>query len=230
MACHLLALHSPCFTIHAHVAAGPPATSLCCRAFQLEPLELPAAACQPAPATALRPDAAALQPGTRVTVQPQGQKLWEAAEVTEVDAAGQRVAAVLVGSQRRLVLQLSAVALSPHAHDPHASGSDGEHGGGGSDGDGSSDDAGSASEDEGGGSDMEESEEEEEERAAGFGGAAFGRVSMAMADAAELQQAQAAAGPQSDTLLFFASEAHSRGIGSKVGQPGHGGGTRLHTS
>ncbi|KAL4458446.1 hypothetical protein ABPG75_013311 [Micractinium tetrahymenae] len=191
------------------------------RTFQLELLSLPEAACLPAPPGSLQPDASLLHPGARVVVQPPGRKLWEAAEVAEVDAAGLRVAAITLADRQRWVLPLSAVALSGHAPDPHGSDSEGERG--------SAVDAADSEEEEGGssgggsGSDTEFGSEEDDREGDGegggggaFGSAGFGRVSLAMAEAADLLQQQAAAGPQSGTTLFFSSEAHSRGIGSKL--------------
>jgi hypothetical protein len=168
-----------------------------------------------------------------VLVKPTGSQLWQAAELTEVDEQGQRVAAVKLADNRRHVLPLSAVALSAYAPNPHASGdSSGDEGGGGGGGGrsrpGISERGGSDDDD------VEEEDEEEEEeassgsvsgsdweeggdrfRAASLGGG-FGRLSEAMAEAAGLLQQQAADGAQTSTLLFFSSESHSRGIGSKA--------------
>jgi len=222
-------------------AKKPPIAFFIYRAYQLEPLSLPAACCHAPPSSSrqqLAPAVAteALHAGARVIVLFEGRQLWEAAEVAEVDAEGQRAAVVTLADRQRRVLPLSSVALSAHAPDPFSddSGSEGEQlrtGGGGSlnrgeeeedweegsNGEGSDSGSGASS-----GSDMElELEDEEAEEAGeGFGGAAFGRVSLAMSEAAELLQQQAEAGPQSSTRLFFASEAHSRGIGSKVSTAG----------
>lgn len=193
------------------------------RAFQLDLLSLPAAACLPAPSRSLQPDPGLLHPGARVLVLLPGRQLWEPAEVADVDAAGQRVAAITLADRQRRVLPLSAVALSAHAPDPYGSDSEGQAGG--APGAADSGDEGSSS-GSGSGSDMDFASEEEgegggggeEDDGSGYGGAPFARVSLALAEAAGLLQQQACAGPQSDTTLFFSSEAHSRGIGSKVGR------------
>ncbi|KAL4422140.1 hypothetical protein ABPG77_006829 [Micractinium sp. CCAP 211/92] len=189
------------------------------RAFQLELLSLPSASCLPAALSSLQPDASLLHPGARVVVLLPGRQLWEAAEVAEVDVAGQRVVAVALADRQRRVLPLSAVALSAHAPDPHGSDSEAQPA---LDAAGSGDEGSSGG--SGSGSDMDfDSEEDgdgegegEEDGGDGYNGAAFGRVSLAMAEAAGLLQQQASAGPQSETTLFFSSEAHSRGIGSKL--------------
>lgn len=195
-----------------------------CRAFQLEPLSLPLAACVLSAQAAGQPDASSLQPGARVVVLLPGRQLWEPAEVAEVDAAGQRVAAITLSDRQRRVLPLSDVALSAYAQDPYGSDGEGQRGSAldatESQGDGSDGSTGSGSDmdfdsDEDGEGDGEEGE------GGGYGSAVFGRVSLAMAEAAGLLVQQALAGPQSDTTLFFSSEAHSRGIGSKVGASRH---------
>ena len=189
---------------------------------------LPAASLHPAPSSSQQPAAAQLQVGARALVKPQGSKLWQAAELTEVDAQFGRVAAVTPGDKRRHVLPLSAVAPSAHAPNPHASGdgSSGDEGGGGGGGgcggrsspgisdSGNIDDDGEGSSGSGSGSDWEQ-DDDGGERAASPGGG-FGRLSEVMAEAAGLLQQQAADGAQTSTLLFFSSESHTRGIGSKV--------------
>ena len=206
--------------------AQPPARppTHCCRAFQLEAVALPVASLQPALSSGLQPAAAQLQVGARVLVKPPGSTLWQAAELTEVDAQGQRVAAVTLADRRRHVLPLSAVALSAHAPNPHASGdSSGDEGGGRAGGrsrpgisePGGSDDGDEEEGSSGSGSGSGWEEGEDGDRAASPGGG-FGRLSEAMAEAAGLLQQQAANGAQTSTLLFFSSESHSRGIGSKA--------------
>lgn len=141
--------------------------------------------------------------------------------MASVDARGQRCEAVTLADKRQHVLPLTAVALAAHAPDPHGGSSDDDGGGGGGSLDfRAGDDWSSGSGEEGGsgsGSDAEESE--------GEGGATCARISWAH-EAAQLQQQQQAAGVQTETRLFFASEAHSRGIGSKLlarmGFRGHG--------
>lgn len=182
---------------------------------------LPAASLHPDPSSSQQPDAAQLQVGARALVKPSGCKLWQAAELTEVDAQGGRVAAVTPADKRRHVLPLSAVTLAAHAPNPHASddGSSGDEGGGASspggmsDGEGGSDDDGEGGRGSSSGSDWEQ--DGGGERAPSPGGG-FGRLSEVMAEAAGLLQQQVADGAQTSTLLFFSSESHSRGIGSKV--------------
>lgn len=153
----------------------------------------------------------------RAWVLPRGHSLWAAAELSEVDPEGRRVAAVTLADKRRHVLPFAAVALHAHAPDPHASDGSGEEGSGaqsllGSLGVGcSSEDSGSGSDMSFGGSSDEEGEEQAEE-----GRPAMHRVASALQAAADRVQQQAEAGPQTQTSLFFASEKHSRGIGSKV--------------
>lgn len=199
-------------------------SSLPCRPHQLERISLPAAALHPGPAS-LEPPAGALHAGMRAWVRPPGQALWAAAELSEVDPEGRRVAAVLLADKRRHVLPFAAVALHAHAADPHGDGS-GDEGGGaaslaagslGGEGDGGS----GEEESELSGSDMSfsgSSDEEGEEGAAEERRPGMRRVASALQDAAQRVQQQAEAGAQTDTVLFFTSEKHSRGIGSKVGR------------
>lgn len=180
---------------------------------------MPAAALHPAASTPVPPAASSLHAGTRAWVRLPGTPLWAAAEVASVDAQQQCCTVVALQGKRRHTVPLSAIALAAHAPDPQ--GSDDEEGGGvslrllsrGSRGYGS----GSGSES---GSDLDEGWDEEEEGEEGEGGGdadfGAGRLSSAMAEAASLQQQQAESGPQTGTCLFFASEGHSRGIGSKA--------------
>ncbi|PRW59634.1 zinc finger CCCH domain-containing 18 [Chlorella sorokiniana] len=210
------------------------------RAHQLECVSLPAAALQPGPAT-LEPPAGSLHAGMRAWVQPSGQALWAAAELSEVDSDGRRVAAVLLADKRRHVLPFAAVALHAHAPDPHASDGSGDEGGGaslaaGSLAGGAGDDSGEEDSDMSG-SDMSFSGSSDDEDAAGADERrrpGMHRVASAMQDAVERVQQQAEAGAQTDTALFFPSEKHSRGIGSKLlatmgyRGSGHGLGRRQH--
>lgn len=178
------------------------------RQFQLESVNVPAAALLPVPdSSSLAPAASQLHAGSRVFAQLPGCLLWAHAEVAEVDAPGQRVVAVTLQDQRRHMLPLASLALAVHAPDLD----DGSNLFAGASGYGS----GSSSGSEGSvsGSDMEESGSEAEDEEDEWG---MGRVSMAMAEAVGLQEAQTVQGPQTETALFFASEGHSRGIGSKV--------------
>lgn len=155
----------------------------------------------------------------RAWVQPHGHALWVAAELSEVDPDGRRVAAILLADKRRHVLPFAAVALHAHAPDPHAGDGSGDEGGGGQSLAAGSLGGGSGDEDsELSGSDMSFSSSEDEEEEDGAEGRRPGmrRAASALQDAAERVQQQAEAGAQTDTALFFASEKHSRGIGSKV--------------
>lgn len=154
-------------------------------------------------------DLAQLLPGLKVIIKPRG-SLWVPAEVLDADVAGQQVAAITLADKRRHVLPLTAVVLRAHVPSPHDCGDSSDEGGSGSSrGCGAFiSDGGSSSRDEGedsGGSGSDEEQEEGEEEGE-EGGSLWGMV-----------QQQAAAGAQTETNLFFESEAHSRGIGSKVG-------------
>lgn len=161
----------------------------------------------------------------RAWVQPPGQALWAAAELSEVDPDGRRVAAILLAGKRRHVLPFAAVALHAHAPDPHGSDGSGDEGDGGASlaagSLGGAGDGGSGEDDSDlSGSDMsfsgssgDEAEDGEAEERPGMR-----RVASALQHAAERVQQQAEAGAQTETALFFASEKHSRGIGSKVRQ------------
>jgi hypothetical protein len=164
-----------------------------------------------------------LRAGRRVLAQLPGSRLWVAAEVAEVGRLG-HATVVTLEAGRKHVLPLACLALSAHAPDPHG----GEGRGSDSEPDGSQAcaalPASAAGEQEGeeeerssemSGSEEEASEAEGEEEEA-WAGAAFGRLGCVMEEAASLLQQQAAAGPQAQTALFFGSEAHSRGIGSKA--------------
>jgi hypothetical protein len=156
----------------------------------------------------------------RVLARPQSAALWSHAELAEVDASGQCMAVVTRDDGRRHILPLTALALSAHAPDPDDSGSHGDSeddpgtslsfssNNGGDDEAGSSNGTASSPED-GNGDEADEAEE-------ALGGAAFGRVGWALEGSATLTAQQAQAGSQTDVRLFFDSEAHSRGIGSKV--------------
>ncbi|KAI3435825.1 hypothetical protein D9Q98_001883 [Chlorella vulgaris] len=178
------------------------------RQYQLEPLELPLAALHPAPGGTPPVDLAQLLPGLKVIIKPRG-SLWVPAEVLDADVAGQQVAAITLADKRRHVLPLTAVVLRAHVPSPHDCGDSSDEGGSGSSrGCGAFiSDGGSSSRDEGedsGGSGSDEEQEEGEEEGE-EGGSLWGMV-----------QQQAAAGAQTETNLFFESEAHSRGIGSKL--------------
>ena len=174
------------------------------RQHHLGQIRLPAVALTALPASAAAsPALSELQVGRRVVVLPPCSRtgLWVEAEVVGADAAAQAVTVTTVGERQRHRVALAAVALSAYAADPDAgcgSGSGSGSEGGAVQPRSTRNGRSSSSSEEGSGSDPDAgSSEEGSESSDGEGeGVQFGRVSVALADAAALAVQQAAAGQQ----------------------------------